>query len=135
MLASYRALMPDASGSDVFCAYETDRMFRIPTVRLAEARFGHAAPTWHYLFDWPCAWNRRLRSCHVMEVPFVFGITGQPTGQFFTGGGEAAARLSGQVRTAWASFTAVEGLVRFATTPWVKANAASSPQGARSGAS
>ena len=104
MLESYRALMPDAPGSEVFCAYETDRMFRIPTVRLAEARFGQAAPTWHYLFDWPCAWNRRLRSCHVMEVPFVFGITDQPTGQFFTGGGEAAARLSGQVRAAWASF-------------------------------
>lgn len=104
MLAAYRALMPEAAGSEVFCAYETDRMFRIPTLRLAEARFGAAAPTWHYLFEWPCAWNPRLKSCHVMEVPFVFGITGQPTGQFFTGGGEAAARLSAEVRTAWTAF-------------------------------
>ncbi|HEX4870545.1 MAG TPA: carboxylesterase/lipase family protein [Moraxellaceae bacterium] len=104
MLEAYRGLMPDVPGSEVFCAYETDRMFRIPTVRLAEARFGQAAPTWHYLFDWPCAWNRRLRSCHVMEVPFVFGITSQPTGQFFTGGGETAERLSAQVRAAWTAF-------------------------------
>ncbi|MES2918428.1 MAG: carboxylesterase/lipase family protein [Pseudomonadota bacterium] len=104
MLGAYRGLMPDAPGSELFCAYETDRMFRIPSARLAEARFGAAAPTWHYLFDWPCAWNRRLKSCHVMEVPFVFGITDQPSGQFFTGGGEAAARLSAEVRAAWTAF-------------------------------
>lgn len=104
MLTAYRALSPQAPGSEVFCTYETDRMFRIPTLRLAEARFAAVAPTWHYLFDWPCAWNRRLKSCHVMEVPFVFGITDQPTGLFFTGGGEGAARLSRQVRAAWSAF-------------------------------
>lgn len=104
MLAAYRRLLPEVPGSEVFCAYETDRMFRIPTARLAEARFGAGAPTWHYLFDWPCAWNRRLRSCHVMEVPFVFGITDLPTGQFFTGGGEGAAMLSARVREAWTAF-------------------------------
>jgi para-nitrobenzyl esterase len=104
MLAHYQALMPEAANSAVFCAYETDRMFRIPTVRLAEARFAAAAPTFHYLFDWPCAWNPRLGSCHVMEIPFVFGITDRPSGQFFTGGGEAAARLSAEMRTAWTAF-------------------------------
>lgn len=104
MLAHYQALMPGAANSAVFCAYETDRMFRIPTVRLAEARFAAPAPTFHYLFDWPCAWNPRLGSCHVMEIPFVFGITDKPTGQFFTGGGEGAARLSAAVRAAWTTF-------------------------------
>lgn len=104
MLASYQALMPGAPGSAVFCAYETDRMFRIPTLRLAEARFSAAAPTFHYLFDWSCAWSPKLGSCHVMEIPFVFGITDRPSGQFFTGGGEAAARLSREVRAAWSSF-------------------------------
>lgn len=104
MLEEYRRVLPEAAGSAVFCAYETDRMFRIPTLRLAESRFGLATQTWQYLFDWPCAFNRRLGSCHVMEVPFVFGITGKPAGQFFTGGGEAAAALSRRVRQAWASF-------------------------------
>lgn len=104
MLAAYQKLMPDVLGSDVFCAYETDRMFRIPTVRMVESRFSASAPTWHYLFDWPCAFNKRLGSCHVMEVPFVFGITNQPTGQFYTGGGEEAARLSREVREAWSAF-------------------------------
>lgn len=104
MLAKYRELMPDALSSEVFCAYETDRMFRIPSLRIAETRFTAEAPTWLYLFDWPCAWNPRLKSCHVMEVPFVFGITDKPTGQFFTGGGDAALVLSRQVRAAWAAF-------------------------------
>lgn len=104
MLSAYQALMPNALGSDVFCAYETDRMFRIPTVRMAEARFKAAAPTWHYLFEWPCAWNKRLGSCHTIEIPFVFGIIDQPTGQFFTGGGEEALLLSQRVREAWSAF-------------------------------
>ncbi|MFZ5560478.1 MAG: carboxylesterase/lipase family protein [Pseudomonadota bacterium] len=104
MLSAYRQLLPDALPSEVFCAYETDRMFRIPTLRLAEARCGAVAPTFHYLFDWPCAWNRRLKSCHVMEIPFVFGITDQPAGQFFTGGGEEARRLSARMREAWTAF-------------------------------
>lgn len=104
MLAQYRALMPEAAGSEVFCAYETDRMFRIPTLRLAEARFTAAAPTFHYLFEWPCAWDKRLKSCHVMELPFVFGIIDRPTGQFFTGGGDEARRLSAEVRQAWTAF-------------------------------
>lgn len=103
MLGHYRAILPTVSRTELFCAYETDRMFRIPTVRLAEARFGQA-PTWQYLFDWPCAFNTRLKSCHVMEIPFVFGITDRPTGQFFTGGGEVAAALSRQVRQAWTGF-------------------------------
>ncbi|MFN3586635.1 MAG: carboxylesterase/lipase family protein [Moraxellaceae bacterium] len=104
MLARYRALLPGVGNAELFCAFETDRMFRLPTIRLAEARFAHKAATWHYLFDWPCAWNRRMRSCHVIDIPFVFGITEQPTGQFFTGGGESAARLSAAVRAAWAAF-------------------------------
>jgi para-nitrobenzyl esterase len=104
MLSRYREEMPQASGSELFCAYETDRMFRIPSIRLAEARFGQPGPTWQYLFDWPCAFNRRLKSCHVMEVPFVFGITDKPAGQFFTGGEEQAAQLSRQVRQAWSGF-------------------------------
>lgn len=104
MLAAYRQLLPEAIGSELFCAYETDRMFRIPTLRLAEARFASGAPTYHYLFDWPCAWHKCLKSCHVIEIPFVFGITDQPSGQFFTGGGEGARRLSSQIRQAWTSF-------------------------------
>lgn len=105
MLGLYRKALPDTSRSLLFCAYETDRMFRIPTIRLAEARFGRSAGTWQYLFDWPCAFNRHLKSCHVMEVPFVFGVTDRPAGQFFTGGGEGAGLLSRKVRQAWAGFS------------------------------
>jgi para-nitrobenzyl esterase len=106
MLSAFQKLMPNAQSSEIFCAYETDRMFRIPTIRMAEARFKAAAPTWHYLFEWPCAWNKRLGSCHTMEIPFVFGIIDQPTGQFFTGGGDEARHLSQQVRAAWTAFAA-----------------------------
>ena len=104
MLKVYRYLLPDASREDLFCAFETDRMFRLPSTRILEARSKAGAQSWSYLFGWPCPLMKALKACHVIEIPFVMGITGAPAGQFFTGGGEDAARLSAQMRAAWAGF-------------------------------
>jgi para-nitrobenzyl esterase len=103
MLRAYRYILPDANRDALVCALETDRIFRLPSTRLLEAREAAGGKSWSYLFDWPSP-MRVLKSCHVIEIPFVFGITNEPTGQFFTGGGEAAATLSADVRAAWAGF-------------------------------
>jgi para-nitrobenzyl esterase len=108
MAKVYRYLLPEASREDLVCAFETDRMFRLPSTRILEARSRAGAQSWSYLFDWPCPLMKALKSCHVIEIPFVMGITGEPSGQFFTGGGEDAARLSVQVRAAWAAFACGE---------------------------
>lgn len=110
MLAQYREVMPEASNADLFCAFETDRMFRIPTIRLLEARAQAGATSWNYVLNWHCPSMRKLKSCHVIDVPFVFGITDKPTGQFFTGGTEEAARLSAEIRQLWSSFASGEAL-------------------------
>lgn len=108
MLAAYRRRMPEASGDELVCAMETDRMFCQPSIRLAEVQANHA-PVWMYRLDWPCPHNRRLGACHVMDIPFVFGIVDAPAGQIFTGGGEAARALSRRMRAAWSGLAA-EGL-------------------------
>jgi para-nitrobenzyl esterase len=73
-LAVYRANRPDASAGDILAAVVTDWFFRIPAIRVAEARAASGAGgTWLYRFDHltPAA-NHRLGACHAAELPFVF---------------------------------------------------------------
>ncbi len=90
---------------DQLCWMETDRMFRMPTYHLLMAQAKHQPQVFAAQFDWPCPqFGGVLGACHVVDVPFVFGGTGIAAGQFFTGGGEAAERLSLAVMRAWATF-------------------------------
>jgi para-nitrobenzyl esterase len=74
VVAAYRAGRPDASSNDVWSAIVTDRVFRIPAIRLAEAQLAHQPEhTFMYLFEWPStAFDGRLGACHALEIPFVF---------------------------------------------------------------
>jgi para-nitrobenzyl esterase len=75
-LAVYRANRPEASAGDLLAALITDWFFRIPALRVAEARVSGPAPTWVYRFDHPEPdANRRLGACHAVEIPFVFDTT------------------------------------------------------------
>ncbi len=88
-----------------FCAIETDRVFRIPAIRLAEAQASHQRHTYAYLFTWPSpALGGRLGSCHALEVPFVFGSLALPGMGAFVGSGETATRLSERMMDAWLAF-------------------------------
>lgn len=77
-LGVYRANRPDASPGDVLAAVITDWFFRIPAIRVAEARAASRATTWVYRFDHPDPGsNHRFGACHAAEVPFVFGTIGR----------------------------------------------------------
>jgi para-nitrobenzyl esterase len=78
-LAVYRSHRPSASASDVsagdvLAAVITDWFFRVPAIRVAEARCASGlAGTWMYRFDYPePADNHGFGSCHAVEVPFAF---------------------------------------------------------------
>jgi para-nitrobenzyl esterase len=73
-LAVYRANRPGASAGDMLAAVVTDWFFRIPSIRIAEARAAAGTPgTWNYRFDYPAPQdNHRLGACHGIEIPFVF---------------------------------------------------------------
>jgi para-nitrobenzyl esterase len=73
-LAVYRGNRPGASPGDILADVITDWFFRIPPIRVAEARAASGtARTWSYRFDYPAPQdNHRLGACHGAEIPFVF---------------------------------------------------------------
>ena len=73
-LAVYRAGRADASPGDLLAAVITDWFFRIPPIRVTEARaVAGAGNTWMYRFDHPDPRdNHRFGACHAAEIPFVF---------------------------------------------------------------
>ena len=108
MLAFYRGVddrKRNGQLADLLCWMESDRMFRVPTQRLLAAQAAHRPAVYAAQFEWenPLA-GGILGACHVVDVPFVFGVTGLPVGQYFTGGGAQAEALSLQVMAAWAAF-------------------------------
>lgn len=120
--ALYRAVQNRQNNGkliDQFCWMETDRMFRMPTYYLLQAQAAHQQKTFAAQFDWPCPqFGGVLGACHVVDVPFVFGGTGVAAGQFFTGGGEAAERLSLAVMQAWATFARTGVPAAVDGAPW-----------------
>jgi para-nitrobenzyl esterase len=93
---------------DLWVAISTEYIFRLPTIRLADAHAAAAAPgigTYCYLFTWESpAFGGVLGSCHALEIPFVFGTVLNPGVQGFAGGGEDAFSLSAAMRRAWIAF-------------------------------
>jgi para-nitrobenzyl esterase len=87
--------------AELFIAIQSDRIFRIPAIRLAGAHSRRQQPTYMYLFDWVSPlMNGILGSCHALEVGFVFGLLDDN----FTDSGEEAQALSKKMQDAWISF-------------------------------
>jgi para-nitrobenzyl esterase len=105
VIATYRANRPEATPDDLWSAIMTDRVFRIPAIRLAEAQLAHQPQhTFLYLFTWPTpAVDGRLGSCHALEIPFVFDNLDQPGVDFFTGEAGPQA-LADAMHRSWLAF-------------------------------
>jgi para-nitrobenzyl esterase len=93
-----------ARPADVWVAVETDRVFRIPAIQLASAQARHTPDVWMYLFTWESpALDGALRSCHALDIPFVWNSL-TPGSNGFTGSGPEADALAGEMNGAWAAF-------------------------------
>jgi para-nitrobenzyl esterase len=93
--------------ADLYSAMATDMVFRVPSMRLAEAHSEVHEGTFAYLFDWEAAFGSGgLGACHALELPFVFGTLDYPLIAMFVGAGPEALRLSNQMQSAWGSFAA-----------------------------
>ena len=93
---------------DLWSAIATEYVFRVGSIRLADAHARAADPgvgTFCYLFTWESpAFDGLLGSCHALEIPFVFGTLKSPMVQGFSGGSDEAFALSASIRAAWTSF-------------------------------
>ncbi|MDQ1033992.1 para-nitrobenzyl esterase [Streptomyces sp. V3I8] len=78
-VAAYLLDDPDASPGELLSALTTDWFFRIPAIRLAEARAGQRGATYLYEFGWrPTTFDGRAGACHTAEIPFVFDNLDDP---------------------------------------------------------
>ncbi len=85
---------------ELWSAIESDRMFRVGSVRAAAAHAGQA-DTYCYLFTWESpAMQGALGSCHALEIPFVLGTLDAPGMGRFAGTGFETVALgpAGSVR-------------------------------------
>ena len=101
LLDTYRETRPGASVEDLMIALTTDHMFRIPAIRLAEARA--AGKTWLYQFDWRSR-NEALGATHALEVPFAFDNLHQPGVEAFIGPGPSPQHVADAVHQTWTRF-------------------------------
>ncbi|WP_030230937.1 carboxylesterase/lipase family protein [Streptomyces sp. NRRL S-350] len=106
----YRAAHPGATASDLLEAVSSDALFRMPTLRLAEANAAAGGTTHLFELALPAsALGGVFGACHGLDVPLAFGTLDSPTGRHFLGDPPApeAVRVSQELQQAW---------VRFATT-------------------
>ena len=103
-LVVYQRTRPEASSHDLLVAITTDHGFRIPAIRLAEARQG-AAATYMYQFNWRSrAFDGALAATHSLEIPFAFDNLDQAGVDFFLGPGSSPQGLADTMHRAWCDF-------------------------------
>lgn len=94
-----------ASAPELFMAIETDRIFRMPGLSLAETQARHDARVYNYLFTWASPmFGGMFGACHAVELGFVFGTIGNPGMADFSGAGPMADALSSMTMDAWLAF-------------------------------
>jgi para-nitrobenzyl esterase len=109
VMDTYRKALPargkQGSAVEVLMAIETDRVFRIPALRLLEAQAAHDPRTYAYLFTWPSPmFGGMLASCHALELGFMFGTHRHEGMPEFCGSGPAADALAASMMDAWLAF-------------------------------
>lgn len=105
VVAEYRRLYPRYSPSEVFFAATTAGRSWRGAVEEAEARARQpGAKTWAYQLDWypDTDEGRRFRAFHTLDIPLVFGNTGQPGSR--TGDDADARRMASTMRDALLAF-------------------------------
>lgn len=120
LLEGYRGSREARVGTtplDLFCALETDRVYRIPGLRLADAQRAAGGRVFAYHFTRSAALlGGALGACHAAEVPYVFGNVRAPSGIVWCGSGPEVDQLSARVVGAWTSF-ARDGVPRARDLP------------------
>ncbi len=104
-LECLRARRPAATTDQLMIALTTDFLFRIPAIRVAEARTEFEAATWMYIFSWKSrAFGGRLGATHALEIPFAFDNLDRAGVDVFLGEGPTPQALADVMHKAWIRF-------------------------------
>lgn len=106
---AYRTALPDASAELLYERVQSDWLFRMSSLRLAEAQIagGGRAHVYELTYSAP-ANGGALGACHGLDVPLVFGVFDGGLGAMLFGPEPSpeALALSSWWRRAWTSFAA-----------------------------
>ncbi|GAB3678035.1 carboxylesterase family protein [Actinocorallia lasiicapitis] len=100
---TYQANRPGAKPGDIMSAVITDWFFRVPAIRLAEAKPHN---TWMYEFAWNSGAQdvpAPLKACHALELGFVFDALASTEGRGLVGPNPPQA-LADTMHAAWVAF-------------------------------
>jgi para-nitrobenzyl esterase len=105
LVEAYKRSRPQLDDNQIAVTLLGDIAFRLPTLRMAQARAGRGASTFMYLFTRPSpVQGGRLGAAHAMDVPFVFGTIDAPGVGLLIGDGPDRAPLSQAMQDAWIAF-------------------------------
>jgi len=107
VLETYRQTRAGASAEELMIAMTTDHMFRIPAIRLVEARLNAdpASRNWMYQFCWKSrAFEGRLGATHALEIPFAFDNLDKAGVDIFLGPGDRPQHVADVMHKAWTRF-------------------------------
>ena len=103
MIETYKKLRK--TPRNIMDAISTDYMFRIPSVRLAEAQSRHRKNTWMYLFAWQSPFRGgKYGAMHALELAFVFGVLMPKEVGIFPQRTDETEALSKAVMDTWIAF-------------------------------
>ena len=101
VLDRYRELHGVGALRDVVVPFTTDLMFRIPSIRVAEAAQKHSAGIYMFRFGW----KGHIGAVHALDVPFMFdNLDRSPELLRQLGGEHAPQSLATTMHGAWDSF-------------------------------
>lgn len=113
VLERYREIHRLSAITEAVLPFTTDLMFRLPSIRLAEAAQRHNPRTYMFRFGW----KGRFGAVHGLDVPFAFDtIDRNPELLRLLGGDSAPRSLATVMHGAWVSFVET-GIPRHAGLP------------------
>jgi para-nitrobenzyl esterase len=103
IVATYRKAQPRLRPDEIAIAIVSDQGIRAPSLLIAERKLAQeTAPVFVYLFAWETpVLGGRLRSCHTLEIPFVFSNLESAE---LTGDDPARLPLGDAMSRAWIAF-------------------------------
>jgi para-nitrobenzyl esterase len=105
---AYREAFPDATPTGLYERVQTDWLFNMPSLRLAEAQTAGGGRAHLYELTWSApAFGGALGACHGLDIPLLFGTYDADLGNLLfagTGVPDEARALSARFQAAWTGF-------------------------------
>ena len=103
LVETYDRTYPNATATERAIQMGTDFTFRIPSLRVCEARATAQTNSWMYRFDWESR-TGSLKATHALEVPFTFDNLGKSGVGMFLGPGEIPQGVADIMHQSWINF-------------------------------